>query len=85
MKNRKERFVIEFYFNGAWTPWTTSSGLASFKFKSIKSAADQLKEALNESRADSYRYDYLRDKEFRTRKVYIFDDVYTDETQLIEL
>jgi len=54
-------------------------------FKSVENAIENLKEALDENRNDSYRFDYLRNTKYRVRKIYLFDDLYTDEIEEITI
>ena len=76
----KERYIIEFLINGIWSPWVGGDGI-TYKFFTIESATRNLREVLDESRTDSYRFAFYQDKPARTRKIIISDIVYTDEIQ----
>jgi len=84
-KTIKERYVLEFLYTDMWSRWITNSGLQPYMFKSVENAIENLKEALDENRNDSYRFDYLRNTKYRVRKIYLFDDLYTDEIEEITI
>jgi len=80
----QEKYIVEFYRDGMWIDWAGAG--RPHMFWSIESATRNLKECLDENRVDSYRFDFVRGGEkFRTRKVYLFNDVYSDEIQEINL